>query len=859
MAARHGDGDGITVGWFSETRAAGAAAVTVVLLGVAVAPAAARGSTDAPTSRPTSTSTAPLTSTAPTTTPSTAATTSTTAPTTTAPTTTTAAAPTTTTAVPTTPAPTTSAPPAPSTTAPSTTALTPPSGTLVPGAPGWNGPVVQLNDNGAWCWYQDQRAIFTSDDRLLVGSTPGIAAPGGSTRPGTVELATLDLRTGARTREVMQTGFTIDDHNAPAMIELPGGRVVAAWADHSREPYVHVSLQEPLDLAWRAPTAVVAATGGAFAAYSNLLRLGAENAGNGRLYDLYRGNDSSPSALTSDDGGRTWIRAGTVLRHESNNGHVPRPYLRYAGNGIDRIDFVASSGNPREENGTSVSGGYLQGGHVFDSAGADLGPLGGNVKWSQLTPIRAGVPASNPSHTDTDVWTADTEIGPSGPVAVLTTRLPTAPATGAGRYDHRYEYARWTGTAWSVHELAFGGGELYNAEPDYTGNVTLDPSDVNRVVVSTNVNPVTGAALRSTADGKVHWELFEGTTADQGATWTWRAVTSNSSADNLRPTIVTAAGGRWALLWMRGHYTSYFDYGTSIVGIVHATASSLPRRPADRVGGPTTVTGGHFLGGTTGTFFSMVPGTGDGFLIAARPRWRFAARPLSGTFRSYAADTDGDGRDELLLVPAGGGTSYKLRLHDDGSVSTTSFQAPAATPLIADVNGDGRDDIIWFTPGPGGDSIWRMGPGGVPQSSPINVAGTYRPVATDIDGDGRTDIIWYTPGGGADPVWRFRADGGWDSLYVSIGGDYQPVAADFEGDRRGDVVWQARGGGDSLIWSFGPGAPTAHRTTQRKLPDTPLAVVDRNGDGRDDLFFNAPGDADDTWWYSGLPTDAKPR
>ncbi|MCU1352996.1 MAG: hypothetical protein JWM05_2205, partial [Acidimicrobiales bacterium] len=357
---------------------------------------------------------------------------------------------------------------------------------------------------------------------------------------------------------------------APALIELPDRSVVAAWAAHSRERVVHVARRDPATPAWRSIPAIVATREPARAAYANLVRLAAENGGSGRLYDLFRGDGASPSALVSDDGGRTWRRAGTVLTNPSHRGASTRPYLRYASRGVDRIDFVASSGNPHEEDGSSVSVGFIQAGRVHAGSGTDLGPLDGSVRWSRLTPLRRGVAGDNATHTDTDVWTADLEEGPGGPVAALTTRLPSAPAAGAGRYDHRYQYARRTGGRWVVNELALGGGELYRAEPDYAGGVAIDPGDVDRVVISTNVNPRTGAALRSRADGRVHWELYEGVTRDQGATWTWGAVTTESSADNLRPTIVTGADGRRALLWMRGRYRSYTSYATAIVGIVRA-------------------------------------------------------------------------------------------------------------------------------------------------------------------------------------------------------------------------------------------------------------------------------------------------
>jgi hypothetical protein len=140
-----------------------------------------------------------------------------------------------------------------------------------------------------------------------------------------------------------------------------------------------------------------------------------------------------------------------------------------------------------------------------------------------------------------------------------------APTTGTGSPGGR---AR-PGTD---REIAFAGSRLYAGEDDYTGGVALVPGDASTVFLSTNADPASGKPLASAADGKRHWEMFRGSSADEGRTWRWTPITRDSTLDNLRPVVPRAAKGRAStLLWLRGRYRAYTDYDLEVVGL-------LPRR-----------------------------------------------------------------------------------------------------------------------------------------------------------------------------------------------------------------------------------------------------------------------------------------
>ena len=60
------------------------------------------------------------------------------------------------------------------------------------GADAVDGTLVQFNDNGGWCWYQDERVIVDpAGGQLIVGSVAS-----GGTRNGNIEAVVHDIAAG---------------------------------------------------------------------------------------------------------------------------------------------------------------------------------------------------------------------------------------------------------------------------------------------------------------------------------------------------------------------------------------------------------------------------------------------------------------------------------------------------------------------------------------------------------------------------------------------------------------------------------------------------------------------------------------
>ncbi|WP_035697347.1 BNR-4 repeat-containing protein [Glycomyces tenuis] len=417
-----------------------------------------------------------------------------------------------------------------------------------------------INDNGAWCWFQDERAIVDAESQtLVVGSIAAAEGPGGEARSGNVELTVVDLREGTGTVVVLHERLEVDDHDVPALWRRSDGRWLAVYTRHKTDDLTRWRISEPGDPTRWGEERVFDWSGlteGRGVTYSNLRAAG------GRLYCFARAVNDDQCALVSDDEGDTWAYAGKLFTRPKV-GYV-NGYTRYAGDG-DRIDLVTTDHHPRDFD-NSIYHGYLEGGALHRSDGSVLDPaaLEGEARSQEhlTTVLAAGSvwEGMRISHC----WTTDLRRGGDGSVAaVLTARAGVDPEERFFRErpvpDLRFFYARMApGGEWTVHPLAQAGPGLMPHEEDYTGLAAIDPYDLDSVYVSTSVDPRDGSAL-------AHHEIFRARTADEGATWKWSAVTEGSEVENLRPIVAPGDAGRIPLLWFRGTMTASQHYDCEVV------------------------------------------------------------------------------------------------------------------------------------------------------------------------------------------------------------------------------------------------------------------------------------------------------
>lgn len=397
-------------------------------------------------------------------------------------------------------------------------------GSITPPAPGT---VVTLTTatNGGWSWFGDPRAI-EHNGNLYVGFVHNAS---GDVRVASWDIAGATL-TGPTT---LKAALDTDDHTVPALLVRASDSRILAWytKPHTDHMYQRISTNPEDITAFGSETDLHASLGGASYTYPAAIQVA-----NGDIYLFYRNTAGSENHLyysVSTDDGATWSAQTKILDTNA------RAYWKIERNGASRIDFAASDKHPTYEADGSIWHFYLDTSdgtwHESDGTAQTL-PL----DTSKMTQVYDGAAGD-------EAWIWDVAIGSDGyPRAVFA----TFPSTS----DHRYQYARWTGSAWDVHEIVAAGGHIYGNgdEPNYSGGVVLD-----------HVNP--NVVYASVQDGSA-WELHRYLTSDGGASFSSLAITSGSGVKNIRPVSVREHATGPSVVWLYGTYTSWLSYSLGIKG-----------------------------------------------------------------------------------------------------------------------------------------------------------------------------------------------------------------------------------------------------------------------------------------------------
>lgn len=420
-----------------------------------------------------------------------------------------------------------------------------------------------LVTDGAWTWYNDPRALL-HNGKLYFGYV--------RLNDNKTMLSTFDLAT--RVTDLFPSGFSqADDHNNPGLLSKQDGKLLAIYARHNSDQFFSYrtsATTNPVTTAnWNAEVNIP--DSGAKMTYANPFQLRHEG---GKIYNFCRNLNFNPTIFTSTTGGTNWSAPQHFIQTGAGG---TRPYVKYASDYTNRVDFLYTDGHPRDVN-NSLYHLYYQSNAFYKTDGtlvknyANLPLLhDSGERGSVIYQYNAADQADPNQWIPTGrAWCWETAYQSNGaPVCVFTVQRDNI-APGSSLTDRiYYYYARWTGTNWQNRFIAQAGRPLYNAEDDYAGGICIDPIEPNVIYISSNAqNPfnltdTTNVTLRASE----RYELWRGVTRDGGLTFSWTQVTTNSEQDNLRPYIPRRNGGERCVIWFRGKYSTYTSYLCSIVGL----------------------------------------------------------------------------------------------------------------------------------------------------------------------------------------------------------------------------------------------------------------------------------------------------
>ncbi len=401
---------------------------------------------------------------------------------------------------------------------------------------------------GAWCWFADPRAVHYENEAGTVNSS----YIGYIDVHGNIKATQYNFLTGQRNEVLVRSYFQPDDHNNPTFLVLPDERVLIIYSRHTDEPafYYRVS-RRPGDITSLGEEKCIKTS--ANTTYPSPFILSDDPT---HFYLCWRGINWHPTIAKftlPDENDNVRMEWGAYQMVQSTGA---RPYAKYYSNGKDKLYMTYTTGHPDNEQPNWV---YFNVININAVKGADgtvtTTPVLEDIKGNRLSVIADGKFAVNktdaykraypytvvdsPSNLRDWVWQIATDK--EGHPAIAMVRI-----TG-GKNSHEYYYAKWTGTAWRLTDLANGGGRFHssNTEYCYSGGEAIDPQNPNVMYLSI---PTEGTY------GKVY-EIWKYTLNDDGIVTEKEQLTRNSKKNNVRPYILSkSAGSDLRLAWMYGDY-----------------------------------------------------------------------------------------------------------------------------------------------------------------------------------------------------------------------------------------------------------------------------------------------------------------
>ena len=426
----------------------------------------------------------------------------------------------------------------------------------------------QISEEGAWCWFADPRAIhYTNADGSINASYIGYIDVHGN-----VKAMQIDHNTGRCTEVLVRSYFQPDDHNNPTFLVLPDERVLIIYSRHTDEPafYYRVS-KRPGDISVLGEEKCIVTNHNTTYPSPFLMSDDPEH-----FYLCWRGLGWHPTIarLTlPDEEDNVQIAWGPYQMVQSTGA---RPYAKYYSNGKDKLYMTYTTGHPDNEwpNWLYFNVINLNAEKQTDGT-VTVSPTLEDIKGNHLSVIADGKFRVNKSAeykqtypytlvdapTNSRAWVWQIACDTEGLPAIAMVRIDRS------KNQHQYYYAKWTGEAWRLTDLADGGGRFHpsNTEYCYSGGEALDPANPNVIYLSIPTKGRTGKSIH---------EIWRYTLNNQGQVVMKEQVTRNSEKNNVRPFVLPGSeGSPLRLMWMHGDYAYWIvkkGYPTGFPTAIHA-------------------------------------------------------------------------------------------------------------------------------------------------------------------------------------------------------------------------------------------------------------------------------------------------
>lgn len=406
-----------------------------------------------------------------------------------------------------------------------------------------------VTNEGAWCWFADPRALHYENE----AGTINASYIGYIDVHGNIKATQMDFLTGQRNEVLVRSYFQPDDHNNPTFLVLPDERIMIFYSRHTDEAcfFYRVS-RKPGDITTLGEEKVIKTANNTTYPSPFILSDDPQH-----FYLCWRGINWHPTIgryTLPDENDNVQSAWGPYQIVQSTGA---RPYAKYYSNGKDKIYMTYTTGHPDNEQPNWVYFNAVNLNAVENTDGSvSVSPTLEDIRGTRLSTIASGpfkvyktsdyknsypyTVVDAPSNYRDWVWQIACDA--EGRPVIAMVRI------NGGKSQHEYFYAKWTGSAWRLTDLADGGGRFHssNTEYCYSGGEALDPANPNIIYLSIPTEGETGQKV---------YEIWKYTLDDNGVVTSKEPVTRNSTKNNVRPFVLPGSqNSPLRLGWMNGDY-----------------------------------------------------------------------------------------------------------------------------------------------------------------------------------------------------------------------------------------------------------------------------------------------------------------